>query len=475
MLRFFQAASLAAYVSLVLPAFSATLTVKQDGTGDHATLQAAINAAAEGDIIIVSDGTYVEDISVGDFNFPSVIKNDLTIMAENAGQVTITAANQVSRMGGLAAAGNDAGPIDYFGFMINGGNITLDGLVIQQPAADNNLLGINAALAIGGPDVTIRNCTIEGPGLEVEGDVLGAVVVSLDVASLLNGTPVIATNTLIENCQFIDNKFAFAAADFIGVGVKPVVTINNCDFIRSDTGVELDDGIITVSNSTFRDGLRGIHISDDEATITNCIIENNSEHGFEIDAQDSEDDDPLDVPKVVIDNCIVRNNGTEEGHYGINMELGNLTLTNSVIAGSSGYNIFFEGEAGRETRVSVDHSDIYRSGIGTAVFAQEAAGDIITFTIKNSNVVDETGIVNNTIGLGDFTVEFCNVFTTGEQFTGEFLATTDISNVDPLYVDAENGDFTLQSGSPVLSAGEGGTYIGSQSAITSTVETWMMQ
>lgn len=474
MLRFFQAASLVAYVSMVLPAYSATLTVKQDGTGDHDTLQAAINAAAEGDIIIVSDGTYEEDVSIGNLNVPAARKDNLTIMAENPGQVRIRAVNQVTRLGGLTAAGFDAGPIDYFGFIAHGANITLEGLVIQQPDATNNAIGTNAALVVNGPDITVRNCTIEGPGAEVEGDVLGIVVVDLNVAGLLQGAPTIATDTIIEDCLFLNNKFAFAVADFIGVGVKPVVTINNCEFIGSDTGVEVDDGIITVSNSTFRDGLRGIHISDDEATITNCIIENNSEHGFEIDAQDSEDDDPLDVPKVVVDNCIVRKNGTEEGHYGINMELGNLTLTNSVIAGSSGYNIFFEGEAGRETRVSVDHSDIYRSGIGTAVFAQEAAGDIITFTIKNSNVVDETGIVNNTIGLGDFTVEFCNVFTTGEQFVGEFLATTDILNVDPMYSDAANGNFGLLSGSPVLSAGEGGTYIGAIGEAETRVETWMI-
>jgi len=43
-------------------AFAAEYQVKQDGTGDFTTIQAAIDAAQDGDVIVVHPGTYYENI-----------------------------------------------------------------------------------------------------------------------------------------------------------------------------------------------------------------------------------------------------------------------------------------------------------------------------------------------------------------------------------------------------------------------------
>jgi len=39
------------------------ITVKQDGTGDYTIIQDAVNAAVDGDTILVWSGTYIENVS----------------------------------------------------------------------------------------------------------------------------------------------------------------------------------------------------------------------------------------------------------------------------------------------------------------------------------------------------------------------------------------------------------------------------
>ena len=55
---------LALVISFVNTGEGRTLTVDIDGSGDHISIQEAINASADGDTIIVKEGIYLENISV---------------------------------------------------------------------------------------------------------------------------------------------------------------------------------------------------------------------------------------------------------------------------------------------------------------------------------------------------------------------------------------------------------------------------
>ncbi len=460
----------AASLLIVSGASAATIAVKQDGSGDHTTIQAAIDASAEGDVIVISAGTYTEDVSVGDMNVPSIKKSNLTLKAADGEAVEIVAANTSMRFGGLDAAGFSPGPQDMFGFIVHGDNVVIEGLKIVQPNETPNALNVNLSLTINGADCIVRDCEIVGPGAEADGDIVGLVGAVLDVYGIQTGNLDLVNNLRVENCKFTDCPYAFALSDFLGTGVAPTATLVNCEFTGNQNGIEIDSGITDVLDCTFRDNQTGLHLSSGTTNVKNCIIENNTGHGMDIDDQE-------DFPTVTIEDCYIANNGTDAGQYGIYVDFGDVTVTNTVITKSSGPNVFFRGGgAGQAASKAIfDHCDLYASIEGVGMAVHEEPEDIISVTMTNCNIVDSDGIENISDFLADFTLTNCNVFVTGEVYIGEADTYTaeNVLHIDPEYVDAENGDFTLKASSPVATAGVGGTFIGAK-GIAANVSDWFL-
>ncbi|MBD3266657.1 hypothetical protein GF373_08305 [bacterium] len=465
-----------------LSIFAAEITVKQDGSGDHATIQAAIDAAAEGDTIVIHAGSYTEDLNIGHVNMPPAKKSDLTLKAAVGAEVTITLANNSNRLAALAAAGADFGETDYMGFLVYGDNVTLEGLKLIQQAEAVNAINVASALSIISNNVTVRDCVIEGPGPDAEGDFLGMVITPLDVISLQQGQNALAKNLTVENCQISNVPYAFAIANFpleLGVAVdSPDASLTNCEFFNCGSGIEMDDGVVTAQDCNFHDNGTGVSVSDDALTLTNSTIVNNLENGISIDDSEAEDNEPAENPVIQIENCMVLNNGYgADGsgtNHGVEIEHGTITLNNTVIANSAGNTLFLDPPADREITLTIDHCDLYESQDGVAINTPEEPENFIHLTMTNNILVDIIGVFNSFPAL-EGTYEYNDFFVTSDPFFPDDMEQTisDMLNVDPQYVDAENGNFNLSPDSPVATAGEGGTHLGAK-GVQTKIQNWMV-
>lgn len=114
---------------------------------DHPTIQAAINAANQGDIIVVAAGTYTESIH---------LNKDVTIRGANAG----------------VAAGPNPGSrgietIIDGGFIVSAAGATIDGVTIQNGRLSGS---VRVGVAVAASNVTVTNTIIENVSSPAQSD-----------------------------------------------------------------------------------------------------------------------------------------------------------------------------------------------------------------------------------------------------------------------------------------------------------------
>jgi len=273
----------------ILPtnAFAATLGVP----GTYATIQAAIDAASSGDTVLVSAGTYVENLTLD-------IRNaGITLKSESGADSTII-------------DGNINGSV----IAINGArNTTVDGFTITNGSG----IGFGSTTRGGGIFINNNNVTIQN-----------CIIYNNEVTAFGGGIYVYNGNSItISNCAIYSNAATLSGG---GIGIESdTVTISRCRiYNNSATGDENGNGG------------GGIWAKDASPMITNCII-----YGNEVTAHDGVGAGiglvSTATASPVITNCtITRNKGVGDRGAGIGLGRCDPIITNTIIANNTKYGLY---------------------------------------------------------------------------------------------------------------------------------------
>lgn len=218
--------------------------------GDYPTIKAAIEAASDGDEVVIADGTYV-----GTGNKNITLDKAITVRsAHGAAQCIVDAQDQGSVFNVTFGVGADT---------------IIQGLTLRQCSGPGGGLRIQ-----GSP--TIRDCVLT--------DCVG---VTSGAAIWMHGPSAAPT---IERCVFADNGDIFGASIAIEGGAHP--TITGCVFsanIALGLGAAVyinSNGEVSITDCTFVGNLASaIYLmSSGKITIVNCLFSGNDGSGGTIGA-----------------------------------------------------------------------------------------------------------------------------------------------------------------------------------------------
>ncbi|SDU42640.1 right-handed parallel beta-helix repeat-containing protein [Desulfobacula phenolica] len=319
---------------LILACASVTFGATLDVPTDYATIQAGIDAAVDGDTVLVADGTYTGEGNKDlDFNGKAITVQSKTdaeyciIDCENDGRGFYfhSGEDENSVVSGFTITN---GYVEY-GYYGGGGICCKDSSpsILNCTISNNSVLGytewdsaIGGGIYCSGASPSISNCTVRGNSANKYG---GGIYCS-------------ESSPTISGCTVSDN-----AADY-GGGIycddsSPTIsdcTVNgNSAFNGGGIYCFESSSIIyggTVSSNTADYG-GGIYYNDSSASISNCTISNNTTHndwgyGGGIYCADSSLD---------ISDCTISDNSSDEYGGGIWYWNSSSSISNSTVSGNS--------------------------------------------------------------------------------------------------------------------------------------------
>lgn len=175
-------------LAVSVPGYSAVITVNLGGTGDYTTIQAAVDAAEDGDVIIVADGIYTGE---GNRNI-DFLQKTITVRSENGPTHCIVDCWNL--------------PYEEVGFFVNNnssypGRSVLEGFTIRNgyTTMDTSaVFALGSAVTCAGT-VEVRNCIFSGNYARHSSTVVG----------LTGG------DFIVKNCTFYDNVSMNSASSIL--------------------------------------------------------------------------------------------------------------------------------------------------------------------------------------------------------------------------------------------------------------------
>lgn len=373
----------------------------------YPNIQAGINAAVDGDIVLVADGTYS---GTGNYNIDFIGKA-IVVMSENGAESCVINCQGMGR--GFYFHTNEDSTSALTGFTIRNGEGEGGGIFCISSAPtivncifrENNSAFDGGALAcFFGADSKIDNCIFDSN----EGGGWGG------------GIYIDASLPVISNCDFINNGVSGQGGGIYICGASPVMT--NCYFY---------------GNSAQFGGAIAYDIGG--ATIINCIFEGNAADLWGGALY-------IKYGEAIIDNCLFfrNNSGEKGGAIAVNMAeagINNCTISENYAIGDGG-GLFVHWSSG----ISVVNCIVERN-IGNGGFYCD--GDLSFSEISYSDFYNNQNL--NFAG-GEYPAGLGEIITINAN--GD---SCDIYNnifLDPQFVNPSRGDFHLTSNSPCIDAGD---------------------
>ena len=367
----------------------------------YTSIQAAIDAAINGDTVLVHDGTYVENISISG--------KTITVLSDNGPGDTII-------------DGDGSGNVVYLG----SGDSTLEGFTIQNGAS----MSIGGGIYCFHSSPTINNCTIAD-----------------NIARSGGGIYCSSSSPAITDCRILRNATGNGGGIFCTGSSSP--TITHC----------IIDGNFASGGALFGYG-GGIYCEDDASpTISNSTISNNSaeSHTTGTDAGWGGGIYCMENSSLTITNSIISGNtavdfgGFSEGKGGGIYCDAILSMTNCVVANNTAGNESTAGNGGGiycwwDSSVTITNCTIAenKATLGAGVFYHACLP-----TVVNSILWDNTpDAIGHYVTSGSINITYSDI---EGGYTGEGNI-----NTDPLFADAANGDFHLKPDSPCIDEGNNG-------------------
>ena len=281
-----------------------TIYVCWDGSGDYLTIQAGIDAASDGDEVVVCDGVYTGAGNKNlDFQGKAII-----VRSENSAENCVIDCESDGR--GFRFDSGETTDAVVDGFAISngywdgpGGGILITSnsnpTVVNCTFSGNSTRGAGGGIATIDSDPTVINCTFIGNSAYYGGGMYNH-----------GGAPIVV------NCTFSENSGAWRGGAMYNYSSRP--TVSNCVFS---------------SNSAERGG--GMHnYYYSSPTITNCVFSGNAAGYY---GGGMYNDRCFSSPTVTtVTNCLFTGNSARFDGGGIYNDDSYPRLTNCTFSGNSG-------------------------------------------------------------------------------------------------------------------------------------------